>query len=394
VCILDDVASRKKNGKKRKRPNRKREVAYQVEREGEAPRVYEDFNEAFDDAFKNFFPDHPPDATYREREFQLSNGGSLHVFEEEVPGDDPTKRRVFTIESSPADEGADGAEPRAPAIWKQPDREPGLPEYDVAVTFAGEDRTYVEVVVARLRDQGVRVFYDVDEQARLWGHNLLEELVDTYRARALRVLMFVSEAYAEKAWPTQERRTALERAMQSGEPYVLPVLLDDTVVPGLPATTAHIDGRKITAVEVADLTIEHLRGYGYDVPPPLAQQEMARRVSVRAIPSQTPDGKWEAPYEIHNGSDYPIHDVVLVINDPGQEGDPADQMGTAVELVVGTIGAGAAAEGRIDHMHFTRDPVFGELPYLATLLFRDESGNYWATSAKGLTHRRYPPRIC
>jgi hypothetical protein len=33
-----------------------------------------------------------------------------------------------------------------------------------------------------------------------------------------------------------------------------------------------------------------------------------------------------ADYEIRNGGDYPIHDV-LVINDPGAEGDPADQPG-------------------------------------------------------------------
>lgn len=134
-----------------------------------------------------------------------------------------------------------------------------MPEYDVAVTFAGEERPYVEEVMTRLQELGVRVFYDVDEQARLWGQNLLEELVDTYRARAPRVLMFVSKAYAEKAWPTQERRAALERAMQPGEPYVLPVLIDDTTVPGLPGTTAHIDWRKITAVEVADLTLDPRR---------------------------------------------------------------------------------------------------------------------------------------
>lgn len=270
-----------------------------------------------------------------------------------------------------------------------------MPEFDVAVTFAGEDRAYVEQVVTRLQDEGLRVFYDADEQARLWGQNLLEELVDVYRARAIRVLMFISEAYAKKAYPTQERRAALERAMQVDEPYVLPVRLDDTEVPGLPGTTAYIDGRKRTAPEVADLTVEHLRGFGYDVPPPLAHREMAQRVSVRAIPGRTPEGTWAAPYEIHNGSDYPIKSVMLVIDDPGREGDPADQMGTAMELVVGNIAAGATESGRIDdHLHFSREPVFAELPYLATLLFVDHWDNYWAVTPSGLRHRRYPPRVC
>lgn len=267
-------------------------------------------------------------------------------------------------------------------------------EFDIAITCAGEDRAYVEQVVTRLQDQGVRVFYDSNEQARLWGQNLLDVLVDVYRSRALRVLMFVSAAYAKKTWPNQERRAALERAMQSDEPYVLPVRLDDTQLPGLPGTAAHIDGRKKTAVEVADMTIEHLRSYGYDVPAAPAQRDMAQRVSIRAIPSQTPQGNWEAPYQIHNGGDYPIENVVIVIDDPGRDGDPLDQSGTATELVIGPVAAGATESGRIEHMHFTREPAFAELTHLATLLFSDHWGNNWAITGTRLVERKSPARTC
>jgi hypothetical protein len=351
-------------------------------------RTFEDGNEAIEQAFKEGFPDPPSDALYRTGEVELSDGGLLMIFDETSPSDPDHFRRVYLERV-----GSNDSNPANP-IWEQPEREPGQPEFDVAVSFAGEQRDYVRQVVTRLRDEGVRVFYDADEQAQLWGQNLLEVFDETYRSRAHRVLMFVSEAYARKNWPTAERRFALEGAMESKGPYILPVRLDDTRVPGLPATTAYVDGRAKTGVEVADLTIEHLREHGIEVPPPPAHREMAQRVSVRAIPGQTPEGIWEVPYEVHNGSDYPIESAVLVINDPGQDGKPEDQMGTALEVVVGTIPSGKTHEDRFGPIKFEREPIFGELPYLATLLFTDHWGNHWASTGTRLMHRRYPPRVC
>jgi hypothetical protein len=164
------------------------------------------------------------------------------------------------------------------------------------------------------------------------------------------------------------------------------VLLDDTPVPGLPGTTAHVDGRRRTPEDVADITIEHLRAHGRDLPAPPAQRDQAQRVSVRAIPERTPEGNWKIPFDIHNGSDYPIENVMVVIKDPGLEGDPTDQMGTAIELVIGTVAAGAHDTGLIDKnwLRFTRDPAFGELGYLSTLLFTDHWGNHWAVTAAKL----------
>src|SRR5689334_15561742 len=54
-------------------------------------------------------------------------------------------------------------------------------EYDVCLSFAGEQREYVEDVAARLRASGVRVFYDDYEKASLWGKDLYEHLDWIYR---------------------------------------------------------------------------------------------------------------------------------------------------------------------------------------------------------------------
>lgn len=46
---------------------------------------------------------------------------------------------------------------------------PETQEYDVALSFAGEDREYVEQVATLLLNAGIRVFYDKFETVKLWG---------------------------------------------------------------------------------------------------------------------------------------------------------------------------------------------------------------------------------
>lgn len=87
--------------------------------------------------------------------------------------------------------------------------------YDVALSFAGEQRAYVEKVAAALRRRGIRPFYDDYEQAVLWGKDLYEHLDWVYQKAARYCVLFASEAYARKVWTTHERRSAQARALSS-----------------------------------------------------------------------------------------------------------------------------------------------------------------------------------
>ncbi len=49
-------------------------------------------------------------------------------------------------------------------------------DYDVTLSFAGEDRPYVEQVAHSLRELGIKVFYDKYYEADLWGKNLYTHL--------------------------------------------------------------------------------------------------------------------------------------------------------------------------------------------------------------------------
>lgn len=120
------------------------------------------------------------------------------------------------------------------------------PEYrfDFAVSFAGEDRGYVEEVVKGTRGER-KVFYDEDYQVEMWGEDLVEYFTDLYQHQARYVVMFISRHYAEKMWTNLERRSALVRAFNQRGPYILPVRLDDTQLPGLLPTVSYLDARRV-----------------------------------------------------------------------------------------------------------------------------------------------------
>lgn len=130
--------------------------------------------------------------------------------------------------------------------------------YDVAFSFAGENRAYVEEVAALLRNASVDVFYDNFERADLWGKNLIDHLAKIYSHETRYVVMFISKQYVEKAWPTHERQHAQERALLANEEYILPARFDDTEMPGMTNTVGHVDLRRTTPAELADLILEKL----------------------------------------------------------------------------------------------------------------------------------------
>ena len=113
-------------------------------------------------------------------------------------------------------------------------------EYDIALSFAGENREYVDQVAILLRDSGVKVFYDLFEEANLWGKDLYEYLSDIYKNKALYTIMFISEYYGRKAWSTHERKSMQARAFQENQEYILPARFDNTPIPGVLPTVGYI----------------------------------------------------------------------------------------------------------------------------------------------------------
>ena len=145
--------------------------------------------------------------------------------------------------------------------------------YEVALSFAGEQREYVEGVALALQARGTSVFYDEFEKIALWGKDLGEELQDVYERRSDCVVFFISKAWVEKSWPRHDRRASLSRVIQEPREYLLPVRFDDTPLPGLPDSVHYLRAEEYSSVALATviaqtLGVKPFEGKASDVPPP------------------------------------------------------------------------------------------------------------------------------
>jgi len=94
--------------------------------------------------------------------------------------------------------------------------------WDVAVSFAGEDRHIVEEFREQLNTNGYTVFYDFDEQHRLWGENLRRKLGDVYAHEAQYMVVFLSRNYPEKDWTNFELEIGRDAKSKRTSTYLLP----------------------------------------------------------------------------------------------------------------------------------------------------------------------------
>jgi hypothetical protein len=130
--------------------------------------------------------------------------------------------------------------------------------YDVAISFAGEDRAFAEALADALRSRGVTVFYDAYEKAALWGKNLYTHLSDVYSSQARYAILLLSQHYAKKVWTRHEREAAQARAFEEHSEYILPVRLDDTAIPGVLPTVGYLRWPPEDANSIADAVVAKL----------------------------------------------------------------------------------------------------------------------------------------
>jgi hypothetical protein len=134
-------------------------------------------------------------------------------------------------------------------------------DYDIALSFAGENRPIVEEIAKGLVARGIKVFYDSFEEANLWGTDLYQHLHEIYSRRARYCMIFISEAYVRKVWTSHELRSAQERALaEKGNAYILPVRIDDTEVAGIMKQIGFLDARQKTVADLVGIAAEKMRG--------------------------------------------------------------------------------------------------------------------------------------
>ena len=114
-------------------------------------------------------------------------------------------------------------------------------KYDLAISFAGEQRELAESLATMLDAAGYSIFYDKFEAAELWGQDLTLALGTVYSREARYCLVILSKEYVTKAWTNLERQNALSRFIRERQSYILCIKVDDVELPGLPSVIAYVE---------------------------------------------------------------------------------------------------------------------------------------------------------
>lgn len=117
-----------------------------------------------------------------------------------------------------------------------------MDKHDVAFSFAGENRNFVETIKETLVKSGYDVFYDNDFKVDLWGSDLTVTLPEHY-LNSRYVVLIIDEYYLQKMWTFFERQVIVENYLKlKGADYLLPVRLNNfnEKVPGISGIIGYI----------------------------------------------------------------------------------------------------------------------------------------------------------
>jgi hypothetical protein len=139
-----------------------------------------------------------------------------------------------------------------------------MAKYDLAISFAGEQRKIAESFARRLDSSGYSIFYDEFEQAALWGQDLTIKLGEVYSNEARFCLILVSNEYIKKAWTNIERQNALSRMMNTRSDYILCLKIDEVSLPGLPSVIGYLSLATLGESKIYKILLQKLGPPNHD----------------------------------------------------------------------------------------------------------------------------------
>lgn len=132
-------------------------------------------------------------------------------------------------------------------------------EYDVALSFAPEDRTEAEEFASLLRARNRNVLYDEYEPSEPGTNHLIVHLGELFRTKAWCCVLCISKHYPLKRWTDEERRAIEEHSLRDASNCIFLLKLDDTEVPGINETSGFNDLRRESKAHIVSLLEQALK---------------------------------------------------------------------------------------------------------------------------------------
>jgi hypothetical protein len=104
-------------------------------------------------------------------------------------------------------------------------------EFEIALSFAGENRELAKFIAESLETLDVTIFYDEMFEANFLGKAWSAQFKAIFGEKSKLVVCLLDKHHAEKIWPTFEREHFAPRVADES---VIPIFLDDTKFVGIP----------------------------------------------------------------------------------------------------------------------------------------------------------------
>jgi hypothetical protein len=104
-------------------------------------------------------------------------------------------------------------------------------EFEIAISFAGENRQLAQYITEQLESIDVSVFLDENYEANYLGKTWSKQFERIFLEDSTLVICLLDKFHKDKIWPTFERDCFKKRVPIE---EVIPIFLDDTVFVGIP----------------------------------------------------------------------------------------------------------------------------------------------------------------
>ncbi len=131
--------------------------------------------------------------------------------------------------------------------------------FKVALSFAGEQRHFVERVARRLGEalEPHHVLFDRDHEGEFGRRDLDLHLETLYGKQSELIAVFLSADYERKDWCRLEWRVLRNVMMEKGDKVVL-FRFDDTPIPGLHPTDGYVEIKNRSPEAIAEMILKRL----------------------------------------------------------------------------------------------------------------------------------------
>lgn len=113
-------------------------------------------------------------------------------------------------------------------------------QYEIGISFAGEQRSLAKSLADKFEANDVSVFYD--EYADLIGRDLEDELSSVYGEMTRFIVVLISNEYVRKTWPAFERAVWATRVKDG---RIIPIFIDDVILKEVSTSIGRIDFRAV-----------------------------------------------------------------------------------------------------------------------------------------------------